>query len=991
MTLMCEKVLRVFLAVAFSIPFLLLQFGCGTRVDILGVLQDASLPDINIKIGENIDIPDGSGVYDFGTLQVETHITGTFTIENTGLNPLTVESILLASVNGGQFTVIFSAPDSVINAQSSASFSIRFQPSSEGYASATVAVKSDDPDEPSYTFTVEGYGSPIPVADIVLKKDGIEVPNGSMGNDFGTVLIGDSSEPAYFSIENTGTDTLLINSIIISSGAQSDYFLDDSTTSYTLLPEEVTSFSLHFSPSESGQRTATVVIENNDSDENPYTFTLTGQGEPKIPDLYVRIGANEVPHGTVGFDFGTVKVGDMSTPLTITLGNRGTDVLYISGITSTDPGQFSVDTSETLFILPPGDTQTSSFTLTFGPSGPYGFKSSDITVESNDPDTFEYLFTVVGYASPIPVPDITVRRDGSVITPGSLGYDFGPVEIGDSSPHQVFTVENSGDANLTVTIINSSSTNFSIQNAPSLPCTIPSGGTDTFSVIFSPDSMDPIAAEITIVNSDPDDNIFSFVVEGETALPEMRITKGGILISNGATDAHDFGTVLEGESSSPVVFTIQNNGDSDLLIGSISFSSGDTSDFTLDDSSTDTVVPAGGNTSFGISFTPAGSGVKSVTPSIDSSDPWINPYLFTVSGEGEPRVPDMHIQQGSTDLPSGSTYGYGTVLIGSSSSAQFSIRNYGTGDLTVYDIQSSSGEFELIDAPSMPSAITPGGSRYFTIRFSPSSPTDRWATITVQNDDPDGSENPYTFTVGGYGETPVSDIHVRQDFIDLPNGSGIHFFGHVQEGDTKTDTFTIENSGTASLIISGILVTDGDTDQFLIDYSIPPIGPGSSSTFDISFSPTYPGDKWAEITIISNDPDEDLYTFRVEGMVGLPPVVDIEVWVGATLYPDGSTYSDFEEVPVGSSSTPAVFTIWNNGPDDLLIPSIVITGGNVSDFDLNLNSTDLNTYIFPGWSTTFSVTFSPQSAGSKWLEIAINYNDPVVTPYTLRLEGTTDD
>ncbi len=870
MSFMCEKVWKVFLAVSFGIPFLLLEFGCSSRVDFMGVIQDAHLPDINIKIGENIDIPDASGVYDFGTLQVETHNTATFTIENTGLNPLTVENISLSSVNGGQFTVIFSAPGSVISAQGSMNFSIRFQPSSEGYASATVAVKSNDPDESSYTFTIEGYGSQIPVADIALEKDGTEVPNGSMGNDFGTVLIGDSSEPSNFSIENTGTDTLLINSISIDSGTQSDYFLDDSTTSYTLLPGEVTGFSIHFSPSESGQRTATVVIENNDTDENPYSFSLTGQGEPKVPDLYVVIGADEVVHDTVGFDFGTVMVGDMSTPVTVTLGNRGTDVLHISNITSTDPAQFTVDTSATLFSLPPGDTQTSSFTLTFGPSVPDGFKSSDITVASNDPDTFEYLFTVVGYASPIPVPDITVRRGGSVITPGSLGYDFGPVEIGDSSPHQVFTVENSGAANLTVTSITSSSTNFSIQNAPSLPCSIPSGGTDTFSVIFSPDSMDPCAAEITIVNSDPDDNIFSFVVEGETALPEMRITKGGIPISNGAPDAHDFGTVLEGESSSPVVFTIQNNGDSDLLIGSISLSSGDTSDFILDESSTDTVVPAGGNTSFSISFTPAGSGVKSVTSSVDSNDPWNNPYLFTVTGEGE---------------------------------------------------------------------------------------------------------------------TPVSDIHVRQDFIDLPNGSGIHFFGHVQEGDTKTDTFTIENSGTASLIISGILVTDGDTDQFLIDYSIPPIGPGSSSTFDISFSPTYPGDKWAEITIISNDPDEDLYTFRVEGMVGLPPVVDIEVWVGATLYPDGSKYDDFEEVPVGSSSTPAVFTIWNNGPDDLLIPSIVITGGNVSDFDLDLNSTDLNTYIFPGWSTTFSVTFSPQSEGSKWLEIAINYNDPVVTPYTLRFEG----
>jgi hypothetical protein len=618
---MYEKVWKVFLVAALSLLVLLIQFGCGTRVDFLGVIHEAQLPDINIKIGEDIDIPSETGVYDFGTLQVDTHLTATFTIENIGLNPLTVEGISLTSVNGGQFTVIFSAPSSVINAKSSASFSIRFQPSDEGFSAATVTVKNNDPDESPYSFSVQGIGSPIPVADIFLEKNEIEVPNGSLGNDFGTVLIGDSSEPVYFSMENTGTDTLHINSITIGSGAQSDYLLDDSVTSYTLAPGEVTGFSMVFSPSEPGERTVTVSIENNDLDENPFTFTLAGEGEPKAADLYIRIGSVEIPSGTVGFDFGTVMIGEISTPLTITFGNRGTDVLHVSGITCADPSQFTLETSATLFSLPPGDTQTSTFSLIFEPNSPSEFKSSDITVESNDPDEFEYLLTVVGYASPIPVPDITVRRDGTVLTQGGLGYDFGPVEIGDSSPPQVFTVENSGDADLTVTSITSSSTDFSVQNIPLLPCTIPAGGTDTFSVIFSPESMDPSTAEIAIVNSDPDDNIFSFFVEGETALPEIRITKGGIHVSNGEPNAHDFGTVLEGESSSPVAFTIQNNGDSDLHIADISFFSGDTSDFTLDDSSTDSVVPAGGNTSFNISFAPSSAGVKSLTISVDSDDP----------------------------------------------------------------------------------------------------------------------------------------------------------------------------------------------------------------------------------------------------------------------------------------------------------------------------------------------------------------------------------
>jgi hypothetical protein len=142
---------------------------------------------------------------------------------------------------------------------------------------------------------------------------------------------------------------------------------------------------------------------------------------------------------------------------------------------------------------------------------------------------------------------------------------------------------------------------------------------------------------------------------------------------------------------------------------------------------------------------------------------------------------------------------------------------------------------------------------------------------------------------------------------------------------------------------------------------------------------------------LNNDPDDDPYTFRVEGMVGLPPVVDVELWQGATYYPDGSTYSDFGTVSVGSSSAPVIFSIWNNGPDNLIVSDVVMTGGSILEFDLDLNATNFDTPIPPGAATVFIVTFSPLSSGSKWLDLDINYNDPIQTPYQIRLEGEGED
>jgi hypothetical protein len=870
-------------------------------------------------------------------------------------------------------------------------FSIAFNPTYAGPLSVTVMVETDDPDIEVFLFTVEGYGSPIPVPDIYIKRGETGIASGYLGCDFGTVLLGESSIPEMFILENNGTAELSIFSVSILSGALSDFSIDDSILNYSVAPGGSTAFSVTFSPTDVGERDALVTIAHNDFDGDPYVFIIKGSGEPKIPDIYIEVGSVEIPESSVGHDFGAVTIDSSSTPVTITIGNRGTEVLNIPDISSSDPIQFSINEMGRLFSLPPGDTLDTSFAVTFNPNNPEGIKSADITITSDDPDTPQYTFTLIGSASPIPIPYINVKRGSTGIPKGTLGYDFGPIQIGSSSSPVSFTIENIGTANLTVLGISSSASEFTIGNSPLFPFDLSESGYDTFSITFSPSVLGQATEVISIFTNDPDDNPFTFTVQGEAALPDINVRKSSTPIPNGTPDAHDFGTVLIGDSSSPVVFNIENNGDGDLIVNSIAFNSGDIFDFTYNDSSMSYTVAPGGSTSFTVTFNPTASGQRLATMYIYNNDPDADPYTFSVAGYGEPKEPDIHIMQGSTNFPAGSTYDFGVELLGSSSAVQFTIRNLGTADLTVSDINSSSSEFIITSAPSMPFTIAPMTNKNGTIAFYPATSGPKTATITIVSNDPDAFETPYTFTVQGVGETPVPVINVRQGTTALPNGTGIYFFGFVAEGDSKLATFTIDNDGTASLIISGILATGGDTDQFLIDYSIPPIDPGNSDTFTITFSPTFPTDKWATITVVSNDPNDDLYTFRVEGMVGLPPVVDIEVWEGITYYPDGSTYNGFGSINVGFGSTPVAFTIWNNGPDDLIIPNIVITGGDIGDFNLDFNSTDLNTPIPPGWSTTFSSTFVPQSSGNKWLELDINYNDPVQTPYQLRLEGIGED
>jgi hypothetical protein len=963
-----------------------------SREDFYEIIEEESVPDVVISFEEGYDIPCETGSVDFGTVQVETDKLAQFTIGNRGGIALHIAEVSLFSGDVDQFALDLSQTAFVLPPNGSTGFAVAFMPTMVGLLSATVMVETDDPENDEFSFEVTGYGSPIPVPDISVWQDGGLIMLGTEGYDFETVLVGETGSSASFTVQNEGTADLNLYTIGLTSGAVSDYTIDYSTLASTVAPGGSTEFSITFSPSDGGDRSATVSIQNDDDDESPFSFILSGWGEPKVPEIYVEIGGAEIPEGSTGHDFGSVTIGSLSEALMVTIGNRGTEALNISGIGSTDPMQFSIDETGLAISLPPGDTETTGFTVTFDPTSPEGSKVADITIASDDPQKGFYSFQVAGFASPVPVPNIYLKRGSNPILKDGLGYDFGPVEIGQSSTPVAFDVENVGEADLVLTAITSGSSRFSISDSPPLPVDIGPGGSETFTVIYNSTDIGQFSGTLSVYSNDPDDNPFTFSVMGEAALPDLQVLRSGTPIGDGSPNAHDFGTVLVGDASPPVTFTIANEGDAPLHLGGMSFVSGDLSDFSHDDTGISSPVLPGGSTVFTLTFAPTATGSRSATFSIQSDDPYKDPYTFTVWGQGEPKIPDILLRRGSTSLPSGtSSHDFGTVLLGQSSSVQLTVRNTGTGVLSVSDIYTSSGEFTITGAPALPFTVAPGSNRYFTLNFTPATAGMKSETLSITSDDPDSFENPYTLTVRGYGETPVPVIDVLHDSTHLPNGSGIYFFGHVQEGDSKPQTFTVENDGTAPLIISGILLTAGDTSQFIIDYAIPPIAPGGSDTFTISFEPTFAGDKWATVTIVNNDPVSDPFTFRVEGMVGLPPVVDIEVWEGATYYADGSTYNGFGIVSVGSSSAPVQFFIWNNGPDDLVIPSIVMTGGHILDFDLDLNATDLNVPIPPGGFTVFTVTFSPSSGGTRWLDLSINYNDTSQTPYRLRLEGEGND
>jgi len=103
-----------------------------------------------------------------------------------------------------------------------------------------------------------------------------EVPSGS-SRDFGGVAANATSS-LTFTIHNTGTDDLLLNGLpkVAVTGADAALFTIVSQPRNLIVTGDSATFTVNFTPTGTGTKTAQLSIKTNDSDESPYVIQLTG-------------------------------------------------------------------------------------------------------------------------------------------------------------------------------------------------------------------------------------------------------------------------------------------------------------------------------------------------------------------------------------------------------------------------------------------------------------------------------------------------------------------------------------------------------------------------------------------------------------------------------------------------------------------------------------------------------------------------------------------
>ena len=257
------------------------------------------------------------------------------------------------------------------------------------------------------------------------------------------------------------------------------------------------------------------------------------------------------------------------------------------------------------------------------------------------------------------------------------------------------------------------------------------------------------------------------------------------------------------------------------------------------------------------------------------------------------------------------------------------------------------------------------------------------------------------------GFSQNQDINVQGNAITIPNNDitpivadDTDFGSSDVTTGSVVHTFTIQNThsgGSPSnnvLTISSITVSGAHAADFTVTSTITTINRSASDTFTITFNPSALGLRTATLTIASDDPDENPYTYDIQG-TGTASAPEINIQGNGASIADGDTTpnvaddTNFGTADITSGSVVNTFTIQNIGTLGLNLTGtgptyIAISGADAADFSVTANPT---TPIAASGSTTFNITFNPSTCGIKTATLTIANDDSDENPYNFDIQG----
>ena len=917
-------------------------------------------PEIEVEQPAGSGLISGTSQVSFGSATQGQNVDLTFTVRNTGVQDLSGLAASFAGLNPGEFSAS-ALGQTTLSPGGSTTFVVSFAPQHFGNRSATLRIANNDANENPFEVFLEAVGVAPEIAVDLMPSGGgsVELSDGADTVDFDDVHVG-SSGTRTLRIRNLGT-SLLTGLAANFTGAQAADYGAGVFGATTLGPGESTTVDISLNPSAAGIRNTSLEIASNDSDENPFDISLTGEGiQPEI--TVEQPVATVLSDGAATIDFGSTNIAQ-AVVRTFTIRNDGTTELNGLAVSLSGPqaGEFSSGALSAT-ALNPG--QSATFDVTYLP-GNGGGSSADLQIASNDLDENPFDIILVGTALG---PEIEVEEPvGTGLESGVSARSFGSVNVGQNGD-LTFTIHNSGNQDLSGLAVSFSGlnpTDFSATGPGQT--TLAAGGSTTVTVSFAPQATGPRSATMSIASNDHNENPFEITLSGTGVSPEIGVDLVG-QVSGGSVLYGSSSTILwQVNKATGAATAIAPLGD--LSVTGLGYDPNNQILYGIEVDS-DTLVT-----------------IDTVTGAVTTVGP-LN-YGFASSGLAYNSDNNLLYTSRSGGLYSIDPTTGAATLVGTGMPPSSTAMAYDSNRGRLYLVDPSLRQLHHVDPAT--AQITLIGDLGSSAALSGLAYDPESDTIYLSN--PAGY-NLYTLDVNTGAATQVGPFQAQaymtgltiapplSSFTELSDGADTIDFGDVLVGQSKIETLRIRNEGDTSLTgLAASFTGAGAGDYAAGVFGSTVLAPGESTTVEITFSPSSIGMRAANLEIANNDVDENPFDIALTG-VGLASDITVEQPAGNDLT-DGSSTVDFGQRSVGAQGD-LTFTIRNNGNNPLSGLGAVLDGAAAAEYSAGtFGATTLN----PGESTTVTVSFAPAATGNRIATMQITNNDPDENPFDVNLTG----
>ncbi len=604
-----------------------------------------------------------------------------------------------------------------------------------------LVIECNDPDSSQVTVTVKGQV----VGEPRVKLNHEEI-------DFGMVVVNNRSTQSLTITNDPSMSTAtaplrLSNFRIQAADGQTppfEYQLLECADceEIWIIPDDALALSLAFTPTEEGEKTASLLFDTNDPNQSTVALPLSGEGGTPVLTL-----------DPVSLEFGNLAVNANNT-MSFDLVNNGELPITLNGLSFDNP---NLDFNAVGWpgsgtpILPTGRRSVS---VMFNPTQD-GLQETMVVVQSNAEGSPHY----------VPISGTGIQTS---LTVEPASHDFGPTLVG-ALPTVDVVLRNNGDEAVEIdTIQRNASLPFYLSSALGwpieYPLTIQGNASYTLRVEFRPTTADSFTDTFTFnvlaLNEDP-----TFVVSGEGARPSIDVRDEEGQVVSGFVSFGEVAILTEASYT----LTISNQGNYDLSVQELQFQGGSSLFYSLNVTGPFTIAP-GGDQEITLSFRPNavnGNGLENATFFINSNDP--NNNSIQVSATATAVAPEAEV---TPDPYAPTAVDLGQIVTDRELRQTLQIRNIGQGELVIQEptlssVMDPNNPYGLdFGELNFPLRLTPEDeAKTFELIFHPTQGGAFPVSVQIDSNDFHGTRLDVEFLAGAF-DCPVGQWDVDDDPSD---------------------------------------------------------------------------------------------------------------------------------------------------------------------------------------------------------------------------------